>query len=385
MVNWTAILAHRSRRLLLTEVADRSPADVARAVNGLQAQVASYAAMAAWLRTHRIDEQVLTHALETERSLVKTWAARGTLHLLPADDLPLWCAALSTRRIVTPSWLRYHGVEAHHMAEIERALPQLLADGTPRTRIELADALAEAAGDPALRERVRSGWGAVLKPAAARGLICFGPQRGQHVTFVAPRAWLHGWHDVEPDAGVDEVVRRCLDRFGPMTADELHRWSALDPPVVRRSVRRLDGQLVPLTVDGERRLALAATVEELRVAGSARPPLRLLPAFDPYTLAGLRHLDRLLPDPARKAAVSRAQGWISPVVVDAGRVVGTWDVVRGQRAVVTVTPFARLTRAQHGAVEREAAAWERLWGTPVDVDVTLSGQLRAGPRARRAT
>ncbi|WP_369077447.1 DNA glycosylase AlkZ-like family protein [Actinoplanes nipponensis] len=39
----------------------------------------------------------LDDALYRRRSLVRTWAARGTLHLLPAADLPLWVAAMSTR------------------------------------------------------------------------------------------------------------------------------------------------------------------------------------------------------------------------------------------------------------------------------------------------
>jgi Winged helix DNA-binding domain len=41
------------------------------------------------------------HHLE-ERSLVKTWAMRGTLHLLPAAKFPMWQAALSTRRLWEP-------------------------------------------------------------------------------------------------------------------------------------------------------------------------------------------------------------------------------------------------------------------------------------------
>ena len=34
-------------------------------------------------------------ALWTERTLVKTFGPRGTVHLLPARDLSRWCAALS--------------------------------------------------------------------------------------------------------------------------------------------------------------------------------------------------------------------------------------------------------------------------------------------------
>jgi Winged helix DNA-binding domain len=43
-----------------------------------------------------LDRKAVQRALWEERTLVKTWAMRGTLHLLPASDLSLWHAALST-------------------------------------------------------------------------------------------------------------------------------------------------------------------------------------------------------------------------------------------------------------------------------------------------
>ena len=81
----------------------------------------------------------LERALYQDRSLVRTWAARGTLHLLPAADLPLWVAAMSTRtRETTGSWLKFHGVTAAQMRDIIAAVPDVLG-ATPMTRDELAD------------------------------------------------------------------------------------------------------------------------------------------------------------------------------------------------------------------------------------------------------
>ena len=48
----------------------------------------------------------------------KTWAMRGTLHLLPAAEYPMWQAALSTRRLwETGAWQRGFGVT---LGELER-------------------------------------------------------------------------------------------------------------------------------------------------------------------------------------------------------------------------------------------------------------------------
>jgi hypothetical protein len=68
----------------------------------------------------RVDDlgpEAVRHALWEERSLVKTWAMRGTLHLLPAAELPIWQAALSTRRPwESGAWQRGFGVT---LAELE--------------------------------------------------------------------------------------------------------------------------------------------------------------------------------------------------------------------------------------------------------------------------
>ena len=89
------VLRWRISRHLLGAHRGRDVVDVARRVSGLHAQVASSAQAAATLRLAKAPD--LENALYQDRSLVRTWAARGTLHLLPAADLPLWVAAMSTR------------------------------------------------------------------------------------------------------------------------------------------------------------------------------------------------------------------------------------------------------------------------------------------------
>jgi hypothetical protein len=101
-----------------------------RRLSGVHAQLASAAEAAVRLRTGgRIGPDDVRRALAEDRTLVKTWAVRGTLHLLPAEDLPLWSAALGTRSFPRPqSWYRYHEVTADDMAAIEETVPEVLSD-----------------------------------------------------------------------------------------------------------------------------------------------------------------------------------------------------------------------------------------------------------------
>jgi hypothetical protein len=85
---------------------------VASRICGLHAQVLSTAELALWARVEDLPRRWVTRALWEERTLVKTWAMRGTLHLLPASELPEWHAALGTSRRYRSAvgWQRFLGI-----------------------------------------------------------------------------------------------------------------------------------------------------------------------------------------------------------------------------------------------------------------------------------
>ena len=125
-------------------------------------------------------------ALWQDRTLVKTWAMRGTLHLVAASEVPELVRGLGTRLgWQSAVWLRYFKVTKQEMVALQDAIGDLLSD-EPMTRQELADALAAKLGDPAFAERVTSSWGTFLKPAAGRGYLAFGPDRGPERDVRAP-------------------------------------------------------------------------------------------------------------------------------------------------------------------------------------------------------
>jgi Winged helix DNA-binding domain len=337
-----------------------------RRLCGMHAQLGSAAEASVWTRTGgTLGPAAVRQALAEDRTLVKTWAWRGTLHLLPAADLPAWTAALGTRTFARPpSWYDYHGVSPEDMALLEATVPGVLS-GTPMTREQLAAAVVAESGQAHLEALLLSGWGALLKPMAARGQLAFGPPDGRTVTFVAPAAWLGEWDPVDPDRAVADVVRAVLDAYGPLGLEELHRWSALDRPVLRRAVAALGDELVELDVEGARGWVTTAGAAAVAAAEPSQV-VRLLPGFDPYVVGALRQLDRLLPSPDLKRAVSRTSGWISPVLLDGGRITGTWtqDLVGG-RLAVTITPFSPLRRGVRDRAEAEAARWAGYAGAPL--------------------
>ena len=347
----------RAWRVQRHGLASRAPAgallELASRLCGVHAQLMGSAELTLWARLDGLHPEAVARALWEERTLVKTWAMRGTLHLLPAAELGLWHAGLGTyRHYLKPAWFRAFDITEARLLELIDAVADALS-GEPLTRAGLAEAVVERTGDESLREKLGQGFGAYLKPVAFHGRLCFGPGEGQRVRFTRPDVWLdHEIERPEPEEALREIARRYLAAHGPATREDLRRWWATTPAAAGKLLRSLD-DAEEIEVDGEPMWMLAADARE---AASLEPAdgVRLLPAFDQYVIAATKQAGPFLPGDFRDR-IYRPQGWISPVLLVDGVMAGVWRRERaGRRLTVEVSPFKRLARARRSAVEDEA-------------------------------
>ena len=237
----------------------------------------------------------------------------------------------------------------HHIIFLVGDFTGMIGDPTgrnvtrpPLTREELIARVGKRKS-PRIHELLRSGWGGILKPAARSGLLCFGPSRGQSVTFVSPREWLKGWRVLDPDEAIVEAARRYLRAFGPATKTDFARWWGAWPGVANAAWSGLAKELAAVSVEGVRVDILESDLGALLKA-RIEQRVQLLPAFDPYIL-GHASRSHLVPS-AFAPRVSRTAGWISAVLLVDGRVAGTWThTLAGTTIRVTVDPFSRLRPA----------------------------------------
>ncbi len=207
------------------------------------------------------------------------------------------------------------------------------------TRAGLADEVHRRLHNDAVDERLRSGWGELLKVVALHGLLCFGPSEGRNVTFVRPDQWLAEWRTVATDEAIAEVCRRYLASHGPATREEFARWWGFFPPDAGRVIASLGDEVVRLQRAGEVVYLLRRDLRALERA-EEDDEIRMLGMFDPYTLAGLPH-EAVVPK-AWKGEVYRPGAWVSQVVLSGGRVGGVWTHERKPTgAHVTVRLFDR--------------------------------------------
>jgi hypothetical protein len=182
------VLAWRLTRQRLDRRTPRDEAlGVVREICGLHAQVMSSAELTLWARVEDLEPQAVREALWKHRSLAKTWAMRGTLPLLPSDELPMWVAALGVLkpRYHAASWQRYYGLTREEAEAMLATIVEAL-DERVLTREELAQEVGRLLGSEELGGKLRDGFGALLKPSAFKGDLLFALSVGRNVRFARP-------------------------------------------------------------------------------------------------------------------------------------------------------------------------------------------------------
>lgn len=355
-LTWSQVLAWRAARHgLLARAPARDALPVVSRVLGLHAQLMSSAELALWARVEALDPGWVSAALWEERTLVKTWATRGTLHLLGAGELGGWLGALGTyRHYRKPAWYRAFEITEAELDALCEAVSDALA-GPPLTREELADAVVGRTGIDHFADKLRQGFGVYLKPAAFQGRLCFAPNDGRNVRFTRPDAWVGARPDPDGAAALSAVAGRYLDAYAPVTRDDLGRWWGVSPAAAGRLLRGLGDAVETVDVEGAAAVMPAGAAAE---AAALEPAgvLRLLPAFDPLVVGATR--TGLVTPVERRDAVYRPQGWLSPVICVDGRMAGTWrHEHQGTRVEVELEPWQPVDRAAAEAEAESLAAF----------------------------
>jgi hypothetical protein len=343
--------------------------EAAARTGGIQAQVMSAAELALWARVDGLTPQDVQFALWVARTLVKTWAMRATLHLLPAGDLPLYAAARSVYE--SRNWSKYFaffGITPAQSEAFLEAVPQVLGS-QPVTREQLAVIVADHIGVPDLAQKLLgSSWGSLWKPSAWRGDLCFGPNQGRSVTFVRPAAWFNGWQPAEPYPAFQEIARRFLRAYGPARPEGFARWWDGGAGIVpaRKLFQSIASELEEVEVEGWWAFALRDTLETMQRSKPA-VTVRLLPLFDAYLMGIGRDAEAILPKQHQRL-VFRPQGWISAVVLAGGIVKGVWETKSSRaQATVQVRPFSAPTPTLREGIAAEVERLGAYWNKKVEV------------------
>ncbi|GGV99945.1 hypothetical protein GCM10010264_06050 [Streptomyces globisporus] len=355
-----------------------APGDAVAAMLGAHAQVLSAAELSVGLRGDGLTRTDVRTALWTDRTLVKTFGPRGTVHLLPAADLPLWTGALSAVPTGPNPFPENARMTPDQVEEVVAAVGDALT-GAELTIDELSDEVVARTG-PWAGDLVMPGfqamwprWRQVLHLAGHRGALAYAPNRGRKATYTNP-----GCTPLPGTGALPALIGRYLYAYGPATPAHFARWLAAPK---RWAAEQFAAQAASGAIE---EVAFGEAGPAWVVAGDTDVPdapvrgVRLLPYFDAFAIASAPR-ERLFPGAAWERALGGGQAGNFPVLLVDGVVAGVWHQRRsGRRIAVTVEPLKPLSGARlrdlEEQVERVAAIME---GT---AELTV-GPVTVGPHA----
>jgi len=319
------------RQFLLSRRRGALPRALER-LGGIQAQYAPSMYIGLWSRLAAFRRESLTRALE-RRSVVQATLMRSTIHLVSAADY--WPFAAGTREARWESWKRaYKGHPGPQAVEAAaREVRRLLAAG-PRTRADLIAGL-DAPRFQGLSTRLDM----VRVPPSGTW------ERRRADLYGLAESWLGPAPALTPTEGLDLMIRRYLQGFGPAAVADVASWTGLPITPIKAALERLELRSFR---DERGGLLLDLPRAPLPTADTAAPA-RFLPTWDATLLANCRRT-QILPEEHRPKIfhVKNPQSEMT-FLVD-GAVAGTWKLDRGR---VRLYPFGPLRRRDHDELEAE--------------------------------
>ena len=334
-----------------------SAAETVRWFGAVQAQDYLGSLWAIGLRTRGATETSVERAI-AERSIVRTYPLRGTLHFVAAEDAR-WMLALCAPRTLARNAQRLkkeHGIDSRLVARSRKVLIDALRGGACLSRPELYRRLDSA------RIPTSDGRGLhLLWWHAHEGLVCLGPRAGKQQTFALLDEWLPATPPRSREDSLAELARRYFMSHGPATVRDFAWWSGLAGTDAALALEMVAKELQAVKVDEQTYWQAPDAI-----APRARSGCHLLPAYDEYTVAYQDRSAVMSNEIAARA--DSGHGIFHPPIVIDGQIAGTWSRELQPAAVaITCRLFARLDRRQTQALATAARRYAKFLGLKLRV------------------
>jgi len=290
------------------------------------------AELAVGLRMASPQKQAVATALD-ERRVIKTFAFRGAMNYFTPEAAGDYLALRSAgRQWELPSWREFYQLEPNDWPALREVVRAAVAGGS-LTQSELAASVAAHPRFGHLHGAISHKSFTFLKPLAWQGDVSLGPTRDGEAVLQS-LADAPGWAGIPSiDEAGPRAIAAYLSAYGPATASNLQYWLGECLSAGKRRITAwLENheQLVTVKVGGTPMFCLVDQVDEI----AATPPsvaVHLLPGVDQWVM-GPGTADGFIVPPAHRSDATRG----APLVVEGGRIVGTWKAVKGD---ITVSPF----------------------------------------------
>jgi hypothetical protein len=290
-----------------------------------------------------------------ERTIVRTWPMRGTLHFVPAADAR-WMLDLLAPRII------------RSVAALYRQL-ELDATAFQRCRLLVGRALTR---DPVMARGAiyaaleRGGVSTtslrgihILRRLSMERMICQGPHAEKEPTFALFDDWIATSRELDRDDALRTLAERYFRSHGPATLRDFVWWTGLTVADAKTGLHLAQPSLERITTnDAEMWMSTALRASEVPTA------VHLLPGFDEL-MPGYKDRSAMVAPRYAARIGPGSNGIFVPTLVLDAQVCGTWRrTTRGKAVVLEASPFVRLSAAQKKAFDVPRARYADFLGQP---------------------
>ncbi len=309
-----------------------SPAEVVRAFCCTQGQDLPGSTLSLALRT-RSRTLAEVHEAYAAGQIVRSWPMRGTLFVVPAEDLG-WMLGLTAEKVIR-STARRRAQLGLTDDQLERAaeIAHGALDHRALSRAELLAAFTEAG------HSVDGGRGYhTLFHLAVQGLIVQGPMGHKENLWVRSEQWIRSPRALSGPDAIAHWLRRYLDTHGPVPVGEFMWWTKLLTRDLAEVLPQLRSEYTQVDLDGVEHWFRPELPDRASALGSrvARP--LLLPGFDEYIL-GYGDRSHAMTREQEALVVPGGNGIFRPTVIHRGRAVATWQRATRKGQPVVARPF----------------------------------------------
>jgi hypothetical protein len=351
------------RRLINQQIAKPTlaqPSEVVAWLGAVQAQDYLGALWAVGLRTPGATEQTVEQAL-AEKTIVRTWPMRGTIHFVAAADVR-WMLELLAPRVVRRTKSRHTqlGLDEQVISASAEVITRALHGGKQLTRNAIYDLLEQADIATGNSRGLH-----ILGRLSHDRLLCYGAREGKQPTFALLDEWAPHAKSLPHEEALATLALRYFTGHAPASIQDFMWWSGLTTKEARAGLAAIEEQLKRTSIDGQDYYA----ARNLPAASADPHEVFLLPPYDEFLVA-YRDRSAALDPQYNTLIVPGGNGIFNPIVVIGGRVVGTWKrTFKGESVIMTFSPFTSFGAAQASAITAAAERYGPFVGKRAVVEI----------------
>lgn len=351
------IAAYRLHNHQISATAFKTPAEVTTWLGAVQAQDYAHSKWALGQRLPGSTDAGIEQALN-DKKIIRTWALRGTLHLLATEDVRWILALIAPGMIVrSATYYKKFDLDESHFPKIREAIIQILQGGKQLTREEFFAKLEQRG---IATQDLRGSH--ILYRAALERTICLGPLVGKQPTYTLLDEWAPDFPVKPYEEALAEFTLRYFNSHGPATVADFCNWSGFTQTEAKKGLEMVKSSLVQATAEGQ----VYWMPENGAAPTNGLSEVYLLAGFDEYLLG---YKDRsIILDAANQKEVVSFNGIFKPTVIIEGRVAGIWSrAFKKNDVLIETKPYFQWSETHQTAIAAEADKYARFMGKPAAI------------------